>query len=110
MSAMATVSDALALIRGIESGAIDVTLPNIPDEGLGDGTFGDVEYQTSNGWRVVVFNDCGSWDYIDHFVAPDGTRIEVWPESDVDLLDRDNERNQIAFYRPHDTTRWPWPR
>lgn len=37
---------------------------------------GNVEYETSNGWTIVVFNDCGEWDYIDHAIAPDGWRGE----------------------------------
>lgn len=51
------------------------------EETASAGTRGDVLEQTfagniawtlSNGWRVVVFNDCVEWDYIDRIEAPDG--------------------------------------
>lgn len=32
---------------------------------------GNVPY-TVDGWEIVIFNDCNSWDYIDSVVAPDG--------------------------------------
>lgn len=33
---------------------------------------GNVTYQASNGWVLVVFNDCGEWDYLDHATSEDG--------------------------------------
>lgn len=35
---------------------------------------GDVKYKASNGWTIVVFNDCGDWDYIDLVETDDGRR------------------------------------
>lgn len=32
----------------------------------------------ADGWKVGFFYDCGELDYIDHFVTPDGKRLEVW--------------------------------
>ena len=31
------------------------------------------------GWQVGFFYDFGELDLIDHFIAPDGERLEVWP-------------------------------
>jgi hypothetical protein len=36
---------------------------------------GNYEFVLSNGWHVFVFDDCGTWDYIDHLVAPTGEHI-----------------------------------
>ena len=39
-------------------------------------------FRFANGIRLIVFNDCGEWDYIDSYIAPDGTRIEAdWYEA-----------------------------
>lgn len=47
---------------------------------------GNVEYRLTNGWTVVVFNDCGEWDYIDSMISPDGDKLdyEDQPEYDSD--------------------------
>ena len=48
-------------------------------------------YSSTDGWLVVVFFDAGDLDYIDHFIAPDGTKINVWgadePPEDPALRD-----------------------
>ena len=36
---------------------------------------GNMIYDCSNGWKVVVFNDCGAWDYVDHVITPDSRVI-----------------------------------
>ena len=33
---------------------------------------GNVEYTAPGGWKIVVFNDCQSWDYIDSITDPSG--------------------------------------
>ena len=33
-----------------------------------------------DGWTFEVFYDCGELDYLDHFISPDGERIEVFAE------------------------------
>jgi hypothetical protein len=42
-----------------------------------------IEFAIRDGWKVVVFYDCGGFDYIDSFVSPDGKTIDFWdwPES-----------------------------
>lgn len=42
---------------------------------------GNVEFRTSDGWTIVVFNDCDEFDYVDRAEAPDGRAItfdEMW--------------------------------
>ena len=36
---------------------------------------GEVEY-LANGWTIVVFNDCDSFDYFDSAISPDGKRLD----------------------------------
>lgn len=60
--------DLWATLHAIESGTVTVTLAEDPASQY----CGNVEYQTSNGWTLVVFNDCDSWDYLDSAVSPDG--------------------------------------
>ena len=58
------------LLRQIESGV--VTLECRMSRSPQDVYAGDVTYHSSNGWVVVIFNDCNDWDYVDSVVAPDG--------------------------------------
>ena len=37
---------------------------------------GNCYYQASNGWQLVVFNDCGEFDYIDSITTDDGRMIQ----------------------------------
>lgn len=59
-------ADLLAVLRAIEAGEVTITCEIDPVYCV------HVEYRTSNGWRLVVFNDCGEWDYLDSAEAPDG--------------------------------------
>lgn len=36
---------------------------------------GNCWYTASDGTKLVVFNDCNEWDYIDHIEFPDGLRL-----------------------------------
>lgn len=62
---------------------------------------GDVVFLVE-GWRVTIFNDCDSFDYVDHIVAPDGREVDFsdwWPDGGDDnspehVLTSD-ERNQL---------------
>lgn len=65
-------AEILAVLSGIEAGVVTLTA----DEPWADVYCGNVTFHTSNGWTVVVFNDCDEWDYIDSVTAPDGRRIE----------------------------------
>lgn len=46
----------------------------------------DVDFDLPDGWKMTVFYDGGDVDYIDHFVAPDGTVIDFWewPDESID--------------------------
>lgn len=39
---------------------------------------GNVNFDCANGWKVVIFYDCGGLDYICHFVKPNGLVIDFW--------------------------------
>lgn len=55
---------------------------NPPETQPGDSEYwcGDAEMQAKDGWKVIFFYDCGELDYIDAFVMPDGTRLEVFAD------------------------------
>ncbi len=49
---------------------------------MGRGLRKNICFRFGNGFGLVVFNDCGEWDYIDSYIAPDGTRTEAdWFET-----------------------------
>lgn len=63
---------------------------------------GDVTLALPNGWTVVVFSDCGAWDYLDEVRAPDG---RVWeyphrPDSGRAMTQR------VADWCPADMSTW----
>lgn len=33
------------------------------------------EFTTSSGWKFIVFDDCGEWDYIDNVITPKGVSL-----------------------------------
>lgn len=72
------VKEALALPEAVRRELLSVLWSVTPDNparaaiSWGETFAGDVEFVLVNGWRVVVFNDCNSWDYIDSITAPDG--------------------------------------
>ena len=55
------------LLRRIETGDVTLTSETEPQH-----VNGDVHYQCSNGWEIVVYNDVGQWDYLDEVASPDG--------------------------------------
>ena len=50
----------------------------------GDILEGKVEYQTSNGWKIVVFSDGDVWDYVRAMTPPTREHFEIWPEQEKD--------------------------
>ena len=42
-------------------------------------------FDLKDGWKVVVFYDCESFDYLDEFIAPNGQVVDFWefPESEA---------------------------
>lgn len=51
----------------------------------------DVTIDCRDGWKVVIFYDCGDLDYIDSFISPDGERIEWWWDAET-LFSGDGSR------------------
>ena len=68
------IEAAFAELSRIERGEATVQLVE------GDILIGKVHYQTSNGWKIVVFSDGDAWDYIDSITAPSGERFPLWPD------------------------------
>lgn len=76
---------------------------------------GNVEYlvtaQDGQVWKVDVFNDCDSWDYLDRVVAPDGSAWE-YPTSDelspmtMDLANWQPEHMHWYADEPHKAELW----
>lgn len=54
--------------KEISSGLVTVE----PDGGDTPSLF----WKTSDGWRIQVFDDSGSWDYIEHIWASDGRELD----------------------------------
>lgn len=67
-----TSQEAMQLLRDIETGAVTLT----PLDDWWEVFAGNVRYTTSNGWTIIVFNDCNDWDYVDTLTAPDGRSAE----------------------------------
>jgi hypothetical protein len=70
-----TEQDIMAMCEAVDAGELSVELE-------GDTTWdvaysGNMTFRLGNGIRLVVYNDCGEWDYIDSYIAADGTRTEV---------------------------------
>ena len=88
-----TEDEVRLFLREIEDGTIRLVPPFEPQSIYA----GNVEYRASNGWWIVVFNDCNEWDYIDEIVSADGRvadndAIDGWPG--------------LAGYTPSDEVAW----
>lgn len=61
--------------------------------GWDSGHCGDIAYEV-NGWKIVVFWDCGDWDYIDSVIAPDGRKagFEDFTVKPDDMLNREGPK------------------
>jgi hypothetical protein len=87
----AEATEALSILNAIGSGDPAVLV----GEGWRDTFAGNVTW-TFRGWTITVFNDCNSWDYIDHVIAPDGRR---WNYDDMAEL--------VRFWNPSSEAGWP---
>ena len=88
--------ECLAVLRSVSAGTRRAT----PDRAPRDVFAGNVTYTTDDGWTIVVFNDCDSWDYVEAMRAPDGRQRE--------FTGRDPPFN----WSPDDAAmaaRWGWP-
>lgn len=60
---------------------------DFPDERQDDKSL--VTVLGNNGWKAVLFYDCGELDYVDSVVDPNGIEIDFWrwkPSEDRDKL------------------------
>lgn len=83
---------ALQELHRIESGEASVELV------AGDILAGKVEYQTSSGWKIVVFSDGDVWDYVRAMTPPTSEHVEIWPERETD--DCEGFRKIRAYHPP----------
>ena len=44
---------------------------------------GVVTFELPSGWRIDVFNDCCSWDYIEEITTPQGVTYNLEPGGDL---------------------------
>lgn len=77
----------LSFLRKIEQEEIVLT----PAKNPSDIYAGNVKYQASNGWEIVVFNDANTWDYIDSIQTNDGLLID---------FERLDNMPKVTNYRP----------
>lgn len=83
------------LLRGIESGRVwpakRLDFEAVEKWGYLICHYGNVEFDTNNGWKLVVFFDCGGWDNLDSVTTPNGETLEYYDFS-----------QELKNYRPSD--------
>lgn len=89
-----TVEEVRRQMEAIASGEVILTAIG---EDPQDVYAGNCHYEASNGWRVVVFNDCGEWDYLDGMEAPDGRTIDFNALADARFDDRSLVSDEVAW-------------
>ena len=67
-----TEKELLQFLKAIEEGAISLH----PESDPQDIYAGNVTYTASNGWRITIFNDCNTWDYVDKVITADGRSVD----------------------------------
>jgi hypothetical protein len=103
----------MEFLHAIERGEIKLTPERCPQ----DVYAGCVAYKASNGWILVIFNDCNEWDYVSEIVIEDGTTtmVNFWCYTDgEDLLldphradeDLDPQWEPIRRYQPRPAHVW----
>jgi hypothetical protein len=70
-----TEQDILAMCEAVDAGKLSVELEG--GETWDKAYSGNMSFRFGNGIRMLVYNDCGEWDYIDSYIDADGTRTEV---------------------------------
>lgn len=69
---MIPATELLAFLEAVKSGDIRLEALYSPQ----DVYAGNVKYSASNGWSLVIFNDCNDYDYIDSVRTEDGREID----------------------------------
>lgn len=72
----------------------------------GDILLGKVTYQSSSGWRIVVFSDGDAWDYIDSITTPTGDQFPLW--SDDPAQDSEGMVKLRSYHPPIDQVTAKW--
>ena len=72
----------------------------------GDILEGKVEYQTSSGWKILVFSDGDVWDYVRLMIPSTKEDFEIWPEKEDD--DCEGFRKIRAYHPPADQLKAKW--
>lgn len=60
----------------------------------------DVTFECRDGWKVVIFYDCGGLDYIDSFIDPAGNTLNWWWDVD-DPHDQSEDASALRNWRGH---------
>ncbi len=65
------------------------------------GHSGNIIYKVSNGWKIIVFLDCGEFDYIDSFISPTGEETDPFKIESFNMLRNYNPPAyaQMAYYK-----------
>lgn len=58
-----SLDTAVAFLRGIDNGEHVAARGN--QHTFDENWSADVDWRFEGGWELVVFNDCGEWDYVD---------------------------------------------
>lgn len=84
----------LNLLKDIEEGIVKITFVTTETSKNPEEVFaGGCKYRCDNGWEIVVFNDCDSWDYLNSALSPAGDFYDVWEDEKL--------TKQIGYnYRP----------
>jgi len=83
-------------LRDVIAGRDSITLTG---ESWDDTFAGNVEFAFANGDRVVIFNDCDEFDYVDLFIPVNGeptTDFDAWIERNPTDLLSDDEHAEIT--------------
>jgi hypothetical protein len=92
------------LLQDIDAGKTTVSLVTEWDR-LG----GQVEFLVDNGWRIIIFNDAGQFDYIEEIYDTSGNTISyrwMWKNSDNPLSPVQQDAKWLAAYIPKDISNW----
>lgn len=65
-----------------------------------------VHYETSDGWHLVVFNDCGCWDYLAAAVSPTGVRLDNEEIQGIQGIDWNQVRELGCWGHLHNYAEW----
>lgn len=66
---------------------------------------GNIPYDASNGWRLIVFSESNAWDYLDSIVLPDGTEIDFW-EQGLRTGKWNDGFEEVREYEPSEEVGW----